>query len=124
MIEQKLSSGLDFEILRRAIEDLDVELLADFYAEDAEVLIVNRDAPPDSPHVMRGKQEIVETYREVFEEDIRQRVEGEAIGRDRVALRLATEYPDGKRELCGVFFDLDKDGKIVRQVVVSQAWDE
>lgn len=124
MTEHKTSSGLDFEVLRRAIEDLDIELLAGFYAEDAEVIIVNRDAPPDSPHVMRGKREIVETNREIFEEDIRQRVESEAIGRERVALRLATEYPDGKRELCGVFFDLDEDGKVVRQVVVSQAWDE
>jgi hypothetical protein len=66
-----------------------------------------------------GTQEIIETHRRVFEEDIRQRVENEVIGRDRVAFTVPAQYPDGKRELCAVFFDLNQDGKIVRQTIVQ-----
>ena len=44
MTEQKTS--LDFEALRRAAEHNDAEALAGLYAEDAEVLVVNRETRP------------------------------------------------------------------------------
>ncbi len=36
MTEQKTKSGLDFEVLKGAVENLDAELLGSLYAEDAE----------------------------------------------------------------------------------------
>ena len=44
MTEQK--TALDFEALRRADEQNDVEALAGFYAEDAEMRLVSKDNPP------------------------------------------------------------------------------
>ncbi len=38
--------GLDFETLRQAIEGRDAETLLDFYAEDAEMLTINRNTTP------------------------------------------------------------------------------
>ena len=44
MTEQK--SAFDFEALRRADEQNDVELLASFYADEAEAYLISKDNPP------------------------------------------------------------------------------
>ena len=124
MTEQKTVSSLDFEAIRRAVEDLDAELLASLYAEDAQASFVGSGAPPSSPYEQSGKQEIVETHRRVFEEDIKQHIENEVVGKDRVAFTIPAMYPDGKRELCAVFLDLNKDGKVIRQTIVQTRDDE
>jgi hypothetical protein len=123
MTEQQTASSLDLEALRRAVEDLDAEVLASLYAEDAQASFVGPGAPPSSPYEQSGKQEIMETHRRVFEEDIRQHIENEVIGKDRVAFTIPAVYPEGKRELCAVFLDLDEEGKVIRQTII-QARDE
>src|SRR5918998_718117 len=40
------SGGLDFEVLRQAIEGRDAETLVGLYADDAEVITVNRSSTP------------------------------------------------------------------------------
>jgi len=49
MTEQRTAGGLDFEALRRAIERSDADSLTGFYAEDAEMLTVNRNTTLSSP---------------------------------------------------------------------------
>ena len=56
MTEQQTAGGLDFEALRRAIEQSDAESLVSFYAHDAELLTVNRNTTPSSPEVLRGRR--------------------------------------------------------------------
>ncbi len=122
MTEQKTASGLDFEALRRGIEQSDAETLIGLYADDAEVRIVNRRTPPSSPHVLRGKEEIAEYLREGYGMEMEHRVENEVIGEDRVAFNIACRYPDGLRVLYAATLEV-RDGKIVREVGV-EAWDE
>ena len=122
MTEQKTTSGLDFEALRRAAEYKDAEALANLYAEGAEVLIVNRETPPSSPHVLRGREQIAEFLRDVCGRDIKSRIEAEVIGEERVAFNEACEYPDGTRVLSATTLEV-QGGKIARQVSV-EAWDE
>jgi ketosteroid isomerase-like protein len=121
MTEQR-ATGFDFEALRRAEEQHDFDAMLDLYADDAEIHIVNRNTPPSSPHVLRGKEAISEYLRDVFGRDMTHRVESEVVGEDRVAFNVACEYPDGTRVLAAENLDL-RDGKIVRQVEVV-AWDE
>jgi hypothetical protein len=45
----------DFDKLRRAIEERDASLQLARYADDAEVRIVDRNNPPRTPRVLRGK---------------------------------------------------------------------
>ena len=116
------TGGLDFEVLRRAIEDRDAETLAGLYADDAEVITVNRNTTPSSPNVLRGKEEIGEYLRDVCSREMTHRVENEVVGEDRIAFQEACEYPDGTRVLGAETLEL-RDGKIVRQVNV-EAWDE
>lgn len=116
------ATGFDFEALRHAEEQHDFDAMLDLYADDAEIHIVNRNTPPSSPYVLRGKETISEYLRDVFGRDMTHRVEGEVVGEDRVAFNVACEYPDGTRVLAAENLDL-RDGKIVRQVEVV-AWDE
>jgi hypothetical protein len=120
--EQQTAGGLDFEALRRAIEQSDADLLMDFYAEDAEMLTVNRNTTPSSPGVLRGKEHIAEYLADVCGRDMTHRVENEVVGQDRIAFNEACEYPDGVRVLAAATLDV-RDGQIVRQVNV-EAWDE
>ncbi len=67
MIERE-TIGLDFEALRHAIEGRKPDLVLGFYSEDAEVRVVNADAPLSPPFEFRGKAEISKYLRAVFEQ--------------------------------------------------------
>ncbi|MDQ3964854.1 MAG: nuclear transport factor 2 family protein [Actinomycetota bacterium] len=122
MAERRTAGGLDFEALRHAIEQSDFESLVRFYAEDAELLTVNRRTTPSSPAVLRGKEAIAEYFEDVCGRAMTHRIENEVVGQDRVAFNEACEYPDGIRVLAATTLDV-RDGQIVRQVNV-EAWDE
>jgi hypothetical protein len=120
--EQKSTSAFVFEALRQAIENLDANRLVGLYADDAEMLTVNRYTTPSSPKVLKGKEEIAEHLRDVCGRAMTHRVENEVIGEDRVAFNEACEYPDGTRVLAAMTLDV-RNGKVVHQVNV-EAWDE
>src|SRR5215210_3611419 len=113
--------GLDFEVLRRAIEDRDAETLVGLYADDAEVITVNRNSTPSSPQILRGKEEIGGYLRDVCGREMTHRVENEVLDEGRVAFQEACEYPDGVKVLGAETLEV-RDGKIVRHVGV-EAWD-
>ncbi|MDQ4129312.1 MAG: nuclear transport factor 2 family protein [Actinomycetota bacterium] len=114
--------GLDFEVLRQAIEGRDADTLVGLYADDAEVITVNRTTTPSSPNVVRGKEQIAGYLRDVCAREMTHRVENEVVGEGRVAFQETCEYPDGTRVLAAATAEL-RDGVIVRQVMV-EAWDE
>jgi hypothetical protein len=120
MTEQK--TGFDFEAMRRAIEQLDADLLVSLYADDAELRIVNKSTTPSSPRELRGKEEITEYLRDVCGRAMTHHIENEVVGENRIAFNEACEYPDGTKVLAATTLDL-REGKIVRQVNV-EAWDE
>ncbi len=120
MTEQK--AGFDFDSLRRAIEQRDLDLMLSLYAEDAEMRIVNYRTPPSSPFELHGKEEIAGYLRDVFGREMIHRVEREVVSEDRVAYSEACEYPDGTRVLSTATLEV-QDGKIARYVEVV-AWDE
>jgi hypothetical protein len=119
---EQMSASLDFEAMRRAIEESDYEALASFYADDAELRMVNKNTTPSSPMVLRGKEEISEMLRDVCGRAMTHHVEDEVVGENRVSYNEACEYPDGVRVLGATTLDL-QDGMIVRQTNI-EAWDE
>lgn len=122
MATQGNGGALDFEVLRRAIEERDAETLLGFYADDAELLTINRNTTPSSPLVLHGKDEIGEYLHDVCSREMTHHIENEVVGEGRIAFQEACEYPDGVRVLGAETLEL-RDGKIVRQVNV-EAWDE
>jgi ketosteroid isomerase-like protein len=119
---EQMAPSLDFEAMRRAIEGSDYEALVSFYADDAELRLVNKNSMPSSPMVLRGKEEISEMLRDVCGRAMTHHVEDEIIGETRISYNEACEYPDGVRVLGATTMDL-RDGMIVRQTNI-EAWDE
>ena len=122
MTHRKAHRGLDFEALRHAIERCDPDLILDFYAEEANLSIVNADVPQASAFELSGKAEIAKHLRAAFGQETSHRVEGEVLGDDRVTFREACEYPDGGLVLVETMLEV-RDGKILRQedVVTNDA---
>lgn len=118
MAERRTADGLDFEALRRAIERWDLDLMLGFYAEDAELSIVNAGGQQNFPFELRGRAEIAKYLRAVFSQGASHRVEGkDVVDEDRVSFREACEYPDGSRVVVETILEV-RDGKIMRQLDV------
>ena len=119
---EQMGPNLDFETMRCAIEGSDYDALVSFYADDAELRMVNKDSTPSSPTVFRGKGEISELLRDVCGRAMTHHVEDEIVGENRIAFNEACEYPDGLKVLGATTMEL-RDGMIVRQTNI-EAWDE
>ena len=115
--QRKAGKALAFEALRLGIERCDPELVLGFYAEDAELSIVNAGAPHASPFVLHGRAEIAKHLRAIFGQKTSHRVEQENLDEGWVTFREVCEYPDGGRVLVETTLEVP-DGKIVRQVDV------
>jgi len=113
--QRKAHRGLDFRALRHAIERCEPDLILGFYAEEANLSIVNADAPRALPFELCGKVEIAKHLRVVFNQEISHRVEEEVVGEQQVTFREACEYSDGGRLVVETTLEVH-DGKIVRQV--------
>ena len=112
---------LTLPALRRAIESRDGVTLAGFYADDAELRIVDQNHPPSSPQVVSGRAAITAYYDDVCGRTMTHSVDHGVVAGDRLAFVQTCTYPDGKRVCCSAMLEL-MDGMIVRQTAV-QAWD-
>ena len=117
MTKRKVDKGLNFDALRHAIEQCDLNLLLGFYAEDARLSIVNAEAQWSIPFELCGKVEVAKHLRAAYGHGESHRIEGEVVGEDRVTFRERCEYPDGDRVVVETTLEVC-DGKIVRQVDV------
>ena len=117
MKQRKTTNGLDFESLRLGIERCDLDLILGFYAEDAELSIVNAQAQRSSPFELRGRAEIAKHLRTVYGQGTSHHIEGEILGKDRVTFREACEYPDGGRLWVSTTLEVH-DSRITRQADV------
>jgi hypothetical protein len=123
MRRRKPDGVLDFEALRHAIEHCDSGAMLAFYAEEANLSVVNADAPQALPFELSGKGEIAKHLRATFGQEASHRIERDAaVGEYRVTFREACKYSDGGRVVVETTLEV-RDGKIVRQVdvVASEA---
>jgi ketosteroid isomerase-like protein len=107
--------------LKRAIEGRKADALADLYADDAVLLIIDRDNPPSQPRSIEGRDAIAAHFDDVCGRDMTHALESGLAEGNRVAFTQSCAYPDGTRVFVSAMLEL-KGGKIVRQTVV-QAWD-
>jgi ketosteroid isomerase-like protein len=116
------STAFDLAGFTRATEGRDAATLLGMYAEDAEVTVLDRNHPPRSPQVLRGKDAIGPWLEDTYSRDMTHKVVDPVVGEDRVALTTRCHYPDGTDVVCTATADLS-DGLITRQNVI-QVWDE
>ena len=59
----KTSTSLDVEVLRRGYEEWDIDALLSLYADEIELIQMDRDNPPSAPRVRHG----TEMFKGMFE---------------------------------------------------------
>jgi SnoaL-like domain len=112
----------DIEAFSRAWEEWDVPSLLSSYAEDVEMVQIDRDNPPSAPRVRRGREIVEGMAKHCAEAGVRATVTGAVGGEDRAAATITCEFPGGRRVVGNSILDLE-DGQIVRQfdVVIGDA---
>ncbi len=107
--------------LKRAVEGRNAAALAGMYAEDAVMLVIDRDNPPSNPRRLTGTAAIAGYFGDVCGRDMTHMIENGVAAGNRLAFTQSCTYPDGTKVFCSAMLDL-KGGKIAQQTVV-QAWD-
>ena len=121
MFDEETTRGFDFGALRFAIEGKDPDLLLGFYAEDAELWVVNAASPQGSAFELKGRSQIERYLRAVCDQQMSCVVEGEVVfGEGRITFSEVCEYPGGA--LISVETTLEiVEGEIVRQTDVARS---
>ncbi|MGZ3416997.1 MAG: nuclear transport factor 2 family protein [Polyangiales bacterium] len=110
-----------FDQYKRAAESGDERALLSLYADDAEIVDVNKRNPPSKPDRHRGRTSILDWLSQV-PKDLKHTISDEVIGEDRMAFSYRCRYPTGQ-EVFGVHVCEVKDGKIKREVI-AESWDD
>jgi hypothetical protein len=114
--------AFDLGAFARALEERDAELLTGFYADDAEIVLVDGEHPPATPCVLRGRRAIADYHRDICGRDMTHRVTRKLLAGDHAAVAEECRYPDGTNVLALAVLDVT-GGSITSQLAV-QAWDE
>jgi ketosteroid isomerase-like protein len=116
------ASTFDTSELKRAIEERDAAAQLAMFADDAEVITVDKANPPSNPQRLVGRAAIGEFLEDVFGRDMTHTVSGLVVDGDNASYTINCQYPDGSRVMCMAALEL-RDGQIIRQTGL-QAWDE
>ena len=112
----------DMQLLARALEQSQADVLRDLYTDDATMRMVDRDRPPSKPLVIAGREKIAEFWRDVCSRDMTHKVTNVVAGDGGVSFVEECVYPDGCRVMSAMTLKL-RDGRISDHLTV-QAWDE
>jgi ketosteroid isomerase-like protein len=114
MTVQQSVTTFDLDAFKRAYEEWDIEALLGLYADDVELVQIDRDNPPSSPRVRRGK----DVFRGMFEHcaaaGVKATVENAVAGEGRAAATITCEFPGGRRVVANGILEVE-DGRIVRE---------
>jgi len=117
-----MTDGVTGAAIKRAIETRDGHMLAEFYADDAVLGIVDHNNPPSRPREVKGRSAIATFWDDICGRVMTHKVETTIADGNRLAFTQSCTYPDGATVFCVAVLEL-KGGKIAKQTVV-QAWDE
>ena len=108
------STSFDLEAFRRGYEEWDIDALLVLYADEVELIQLDRDNPPSAPRVRHGK----DMFRGMFEHcagaGVKATVENAVAGEHRAAATVTCEFPGGRKVVANGIFELEA-GRIVRE---------
>ncbi|MEW2130867.1 nuclear transport factor 2 family protein [Streptomyces sp. NPDC005435] len=110
------------DTLRESIESDTGDSLLNLYEDDAEIRVIDRDAQPSHPKVLRGRSEIREMLDDIYSRDMIHRLGQCVIDGDHAAFTESCEYANGDRVYAESMITL-RDGRISEQILI-QAWDD
>ncbi|MGH2954126.1 MAG: nuclear transport factor 2 family protein [Solirubrobacterales bacterium] len=114
----KSSGSLDLEALKRGYEEWDTDALLALYADEVELIQIDRDNPPSSPRVRHGKEVFKGMFEHCASVGVKATVENAVAADERAAATVTCEFPGGRTVVANATFEL-RDGRIVRELDVS-----
>lgn len=111
-----VKSVTDFDLgaFKRAYEDWDIEALLGLYADDVELIQIDRDNPPSSPRVRHGKAVFKGMFEHCAAAGVKATVENLTASQDRAAATVTCEFPGGRKVVANGILELE-GGRIVRE---------
>jgi hypothetical protein len=109
--------SFDIEALKRGYEEWDVDTLLGLYADDFELVQIDRDNPPSSPRTRQGKDVFRGMLEHCAAAGVKATVENAVAGEERAAATITCEFPGGRKVLANAILELE-DGRIVREFAV------
>jgi len=106
------STTFDLEALKRGYEAWDIEALLALYAEDVELIQIDRDNPPNSPRVRHGKQVLEGMFGHCAAAGVKATVENMIAGPHRAAATITCQFPGGRKVVANSILNIE-DGRIV-----------
>ena len=108
------STTFDLDAFRRGYENWDIGALLALYADDVELIQVDRDHPPSAPRVQHGKELFKGMFEHCAAAGVKATVENVVAGEIRAAATVTCEFPGGRKVVANGIFELE-DGRIVRE---------
>jgi ketosteroid isomerase-like protein len=102
------------EAFKRPSERWDLRALLDLYAEDVELVQIDRDNPPSSPRARHGKDVFRRMLEHCAAAGVTATAENTRRGADRPAATVTCEFPGGRKVLANSTLEL-QDGRMVRK---------
>jgi len=110
----KTRTSFDLEALQRGYEEWDIDGLLALYADEVELIQIDRDNPPSSPRVRRGKEVFKGMFEHCAAAGVRATVEHLVAGRERAAATITCEFPGGRKVVANSILEIE-GGRIVRE---------
>jgi hypothetical protein len=111
------AASFDVATFKLAYEEWDVEALLRMYADDVELIQIDRDNPPSSPRTRHGRDVLRGMLEHCAGAGVVATVENTIGGENRAAATITCEFPGGRRVLANAILELE-DGRIVRELDV------
>jgi ketosteroid isomerase-like protein len=107
-------TSFDVGALKRGYEEWDIEGLLALYADDVELIQIDRDNPPTSPRVRRGKEVFKGMFEHCAAAGVRATVDHLVAGQERAAATITCEFPGGRQVVANSILEIE-DGRIIRE---------
>jgi ketosteroid isomerase-like protein len=111
------TTSFDVATLKRAYEEWDIEALLDLYADDFELIQVDRDNPPSAPRARQGKDLFKGMLEHCAGAGVKATVEHVVADDRRAAATITCEFPGGRKVLANAIFEVE-NGRVVRELDV------
>jgi ketosteroid isomerase-like protein len=114
----KTTDRLDLDAFRRAYEEWDVQALLDLYADDIELVQIDRDHPPSSPRVRHGRDVLRGMFEHCAAAGVTATVEHAVADGNRAAATVTCAFPGGRKVAANTILELES-GRIVRERAIQ-----
>ena len=108
------ATAFDIAELARAYRQWDVDALLGLYADDVELVQIDRDHPPSAPRVRHGKDVLRGMFEHCAAAGVTATVEHSVAGARRAAATITCAFPGGRKVVANGMFEIE-DGRIVRE---------